>query len=177
MNRYFFDLLAEAETSAFKLRLLNWMLPFVVPFNRPHKFRLLSITRESVRVSLPFKRVNHNHIRSLHACAMATAAEFASGLLLLRNLDAGKYRLIMKNLNVEYLYQGRMAAVAEVGLEGQAMERLVLAPLESEGAVLIELPATLSDSDGNVLCRARILWQVKSWQKIREGRSFERDAA
>lgn len=44
-----------------------------------------------------------NHVRGIHVCAIATIAEFSTGFLLLTRLDDAKYRLIMSNMELEYV--------------------------------------------------------------------------
>ena len=72
-----------AKKSRFGLFKLNFGLGFIIPFNKPHGIKVTAITDNSVSTIIPYRRKNMNHIRGVHACGMATCAEFASGLLLL----------------------------------------------------------------------------------------------
>ena len=83
-----------AKTSKFGLFKLNLGLGYVIPFNRPHKIKILEIKDDSVKTIIPYRRKNFNHIKGVHACGMATAAEFSSGFMLLTKLGSKKYRLI-----------------------------------------------------------------------------------
>jgi hypothetical protein len=84
MNRH--RLLAAAFDRARTGRpaLLSWVFRRVIPFNAPHGIRIASVTNgpdsTAVEVLLPWRRRNRNHIDTVHACALATAAEFATGL-------------------------------------------------------------------------------------------------
>jgi acyl-coenzyme A thioesterase PaaI-like protein len=104
LNRY----IDRARTSSFHLWVLNFGLNYVVPFNKPHGFEVMSVSDFSVKTKIPYKKKNFNHIRGLHACALATISEFTTGLLLLYKLGPHKYRLIMQRLEMDYHYQGKM---------------------------------------------------------------------
>lgn len=75
-------LIKNAESSRFSLWKLNQILWRGIPFNKPHKFKIIEISEGHAKISIPFKRSNLNHIKTLHACSMATCAEYASGLVI-----------------------------------------------------------------------------------------------
>ena len=95
-------LLSEAGASAFKRRIVNFVLARFIPFNQPHGFRISEVFDDGVKINLPYKRVNKNHINGIHACALATLSEYASGLTLARHLNRENVRLIMKDLKMTY---------------------------------------------------------------------------
>src|ERR1041384_3861909 len=103
-------LVSRARTSAFYRSVLNWALDRMIPFNRPHGFKILEVTDHGLKVLLPYRKRNLNHIRGLHACALATVSEFTTGFLLVSRLDSRKYRIIMQRLEMDYHYQGKMNA-------------------------------------------------------------------
>ena len=72
-----------ARGSKFGLYKLNLGLGFVIPFNRPHRIRIREVGQDFVKTVIPYRRKNFNHIKGIHACGLATAAEFASGFHLL----------------------------------------------------------------------------------------------
>src|SRR5687767_1107624 len=102
----------KARQSPFYRWLLNWSLDRMIPFNKPHGFRIVEIGDYSLKTRIPYKKKNFNHIRGLHACALATISEFTTGFLLISKLDGTKYRLIMQRLEMDYQYQGKMDAIA-----------------------------------------------------------------
>ena len=71
--------IAAAKKSKFGMFKLNLGLHYVIPFNKPHGIKLIEISDDFVKTKIPYKRKNLNHIKGIHACGMATAAEFASG--------------------------------------------------------------------------------------------------
>lgn len=157
----------NARNSAFSLRLLNHMLWRGIPFNKPHRLRITKLEKEGVEVLIPYRRKNRNHIQGLHACVLATGAEYASGLLLLQQLDPTKYRLIMKKLEVEYHYQGKEDALVSFPLSLHEVEQQILRPLETTEAVVHVCQVLVHDKTGNLLCTANVHWQIKPWSKVR----------
>src|SRR5665648_310215 len=101
-----------AKPTKLNLITLDKLLRFGIPFNAPHGFKIKELTKENVIISLPNRKLNHNHIGGIHACAMATVGEYCAGMSLLTSFGISKYRLILSELNVKYTYQGR------VNLEG-----------------------------------------------------------
>lgn len=160
-------LLHRARTSAFTRWWLNVGLRWMIPFNRPHGFRVVPLAEGGIRVEIPYWRVNRNHIRGIHACCLATAAEYCSGLALVEQLGPDRYRLIMKTLSMEYHYQAKARAHAVFAPSATEVRERVLVPLESNHSVLFLAEVPLHDEAGNHLATGHITWQVKDWRKVR----------
>ena len=160
-------LVEKAKHSAFYLRLLNWSVDRMVPFNKPHGFKILEIGDHTLKTLIPYRKSNFNHIKGLHACALATISEFTTGFLLLNSLDAKKYRLIMQRLEMNYHYQGKMDATAEFTISKEWIETFVVKPLKSNEAVVIPCEVKIKDIKGNVLTTGNVFWQIKEWTKVR----------
>ncbi len=163
----FVKLIEQAEGSRFKLRVLNFLLHRYIPFNKPHGLKLTKINKEKVEVSIPFKKKNLNHIKGLHACVLATAAEYSSGLLLLYKIGSKDYRIIMESLRVEYHYQAKMEATATFEITDSEFHETVLTPLNNKGIVFKECIIKLHDKSGNHLCTAYTNWQIKAWKSVK----------
>lgn len=157
----------KAEHSSFYRTILNWSLDRMIPFNRPHKFRILEIDDHHIKVLLPYRRKNLNHIKGLHACALATVSEFSTGFLLLSKLDSKKYRIIMQRLEMDYHYQGKMDAFAEFSITEDWLEQNVYRPLNSGDSVTIPFEVKIVDVKGNHLTTGKVFWQIKDWQKVK----------
>lgn len=160
-------LFGRARSSRLWLFVLNRVLGWMIPFNRPHRFRILEIGNDGIRTGGPYRRKNFNHIRGIHACGIATVAEFSSGLLLLSRLNPADYRLIMARLDIEYLYQAKTAIVAETTLDDARLKNEILEPLSKSDSLLKTLQTTVCDRQGNIVARADITWQIKPWSKVR----------
>ncbi len=161
------NIIQKATHSGFYRWLLNRGLDRMIPFNKPHGFRVVSINKNHLRTSIPYKRRNFNHIRGLHACALATLSEFTTGFLLVTNLDAKKYRLIMQRLEMDYHYQGKMEAFGEFSVSDEWLEEKIYQPLRNHPAVVVVCTVQIHDREGNLLTTGKVHWQVKSWEKVR----------
>lgn len=153
--------------SKWALRKLNWMLWFGIRFNYPHRIAIHRVEEERITTRIRKRKINTNHIGGIHACGLATAAEFCSGLVLLRGLDPGKYRLIMQKMEVQYLYQARKDAHASFALSEAVLKSEIIDVLKAEGVVFYTCEIPVHDTDGNHLCTAYTTWQIKAWDKVR----------
>ncbi len=139
----------------------------MVPFNRPHKFQVVELTDYHLKALIPYRKSNFNHIRGLHACALATISEFATGFLLLSRLDAAKYRLIMQRIEMDYHYQGKMDAFARFDISDQWLDEKIISPLQTGDAVVVPCEVKIHDVKGNHITTGKVFWQIKDWQKVR----------
>lgn len=161
------DLLERARVSSWWRWWLNVALRRLIPFNRPHGLWVEPLPEGGIRVRVPYRRVNRNHIRGVHACCLATAAEFCSGLALMEHVGAERHRIIMKTLRMEYLYQARSAAVAEFVPTASELEQALLQPLRNGASVLYTAEVPVADREGKQLAIGYITWQLKPWDQVR----------
>ncbi len=154
-------LINQAEKSSFHLWKLNFLLGFVVPFNKRHNIKVSAINQGEFTTTIPYKKKNFNHIKGIHACGLATVAEYASGLSILYRLDVKKYRLIMKSIAVEYFYQAKMDAVAKVNKPANFLSEGI------DDVMDVKDEITINDKAGNHLATATIVWQIKPWEKVK----------
>jgi hypothetical protein len=159
-------IVAKAKTSGFYRKILNFGLNRMVPFNRPHGFKIIEIGDYKLKTLVPFKKANFNHIRGIHACALATLSEFTTGFLLLSKLDPKKYRLILQNLSMDYHYQAKMNAYGNFIISEDWLEKMIYIPLESTDKVLVECEVKIHDAKDNHLSTGVVIWQIKSWEKV-----------
>ncbi len=157
----------NAKKSSFGLKKLNFILAYAIPFNKPHGIKISELKDYSIQASIPYKRKNLNHIKGIHACALATTSEFASGFLLMTQLDFSKYRLIMEEINMVYHYQAKKACVAKSDLSAEWFQDNIINPLQSQNKISIINEVNTFDSEGNHICTAKVKWQIKSWQKVK----------
>jgi len=157
----------HAKRSKFGLFKLNFGLGFMIPFNKPHRIKILEIKEESVKTIIPYRRKNMNHIKGIHACGMATAAEFASGFLLLMKLGSKEYRLIMESLEMKYHYQAKTDIVAQFSANEEWIDTHVITPLKSADKIMIKCEILLHDTQGNHVATGYTNWQIKPWSKVK----------
>lgn len=160
-------IIEKAKHSSFYLKVLNWSVNRMVPFNKPHGFSVVKIGDFSLKTSIPYTRRNFNHIRGLHACALASLSEFTTGFLLVSKLDGKKFRLIMQRLEMEYHYQGKTDATAEFTISEAWFSERISGPLMTMDAVVVPCEVKIHDAAGNHLTTGKVFWQVKNWSKVR----------
>jgi len=161
------EIAQKAKTSRFYLWLLNVGLSRLVPFNRVHSFKVVEITDDSLKIKLPYKKANMNHLRGIHACALATLSELSTGLALMTNLDVKKYRIILKRLEMDYYYQGKMDVYASFSLSEQWMNENIFSPLEISDSTEICCEIKAYDKDENHISTGKVYWQLKAWSKVK----------
>ncbi len=157
----------KAAKSGLYRKLLSMGLNRMVPFNYPHKFKIEEISDHHLKTVLPYIKRNLNHLKGLHACAMATLAEVTTGFLLISRLDPKKYRLILKKLELEYHYQAKMEAYARFEITPQWMEEKIITPLNNDGVVLLPCTIEIFDRRDNHLATGVAHWQIKDWKKVK----------
>ncbi len=157
----------KARESKFGMRKLNFGLSRIIPFNRPHRIKLIEISDDYVKSMIPYRRKNLNHIKSIHACGLATAAEFASGFLLLLKLGTKEYRLIMESIEAKYLYQAKEDVTATFKANDQWFADQIRNPLQNEDKVYVKCEINLHDALGNHVAIVQTNWQIKKWSRVK----------
>ena len=160
-------LIKKAQDSKRYLKILNISLSRIIPFNKPHRIKVTEIGDGHIITTLPYRKSNFNHIRGLHACGLATLAEFTTGMSLLRKLDTKKYRLIMKQIQVQYHFQGKFDAYAKFEADDDWVKNNVITLLENQEKIDVPVTIEVKDAKDNLLATADIIWQVKDWEKVK----------
>jgi len=160
-------LIQSAKKSRWGRIKLNFILQRFIPFNRPHGLKVVHIADNEVKVKIPYWRINQNHLKGIHACCLATAAEYCSGFLLLYKLGMKNYRLIMESMEVSYKYQGKTEAFAIFTIDEADFAANVVEPLNREGIVYKKCTIEVRDANQNLLCIVTTNWQIKTWEKVK----------
>lgn len=146
---------------------LNKVLTVGVPFNAPHGFKIKKITAHQVVVSLPNRKLNHNHLGGVHACAMATVGEFSAGIALISSFGISKYRLIMAEMHCEFTWQGK-TDLESVCVRSGIDQDAIAEGLEKDGTYLQPLETIIYEvGTRKEVCRVKTTWQLKKWDKVR----------
>ncbi len=162
-----YKIVNKAYDSKFYLWVLNNILYKAIPFNKPHRFEIVALQKDAITIKLPYKRKNLNHIKGIHACALATVSEYSTGFLLISNIDPSKYRLILKDLSMAYHYQGKTEVTAGFTLTQDWLEEKVYKPLENQESIDLLCEVKTYDIHNNHISTGKVNWQVKSWEKVK----------
>lgn len=138
--------------AALRVPLMSFLLGNVVPFVGTARLRFDEVSSRRVVVRIRNRRKVQNHIKGVHAAAMALLAETATGFCVGMNLPDDKLPLI-KSLKVDYLKraQGDMTAVAEL-----RPEQVHLITTQDKGEVTV--PVTITDESGGAPIQCEMVW-------------------
>jgi acyl-coenzyme A thioesterase PaaI-like protein len=133
-------------------RLRSFLLGRLVPFVGTAKLSIDEISPERVVISIRNRRRVRNHLKGIHAAAMALLAETATGFAVAMHVPDDKVPVI-KSLKIDYVKraQGDLRAVVELGPE-QA-ERIV-----SEEKGEISVPVSVTDQSGRSPIECDVIW-------------------
>lgn len=157
----------KARKSKFQLWMLNTFIGKFIPFNGPHKFKIIDITDDGFEIEMPYIKKNLNHLKGLHACGLATLSELTAGLTLIRKLGFKEYRLIMQELKMDYYYQAKMPVRVKYELSNDFINTKVKDALEKEDSVFVDLKTEVYDLEKNHICTATTKWQMKKWTSVK----------
>jgi acyl-coenzyme A thioesterase PaaI-like protein len=124
----------------------------VVPYVGTTGLLYEEISSERVIVSIRNQHKVQNHIKNVHAAAMALLAETATGFVVGINLPDDKLPLI-KSLKVDFYKRtkGDMRAVATLTPED-------VASIATEPKGELWVPVTVTDESGNEPIKCEMLW-------------------
>ncbi len=162
----FDTIIQKARTSAFYLALLNIVSARTIPFNKPHRLRITELTQHRIAVKAKYTRFNKNHLNGIHACLLATLCEYCTGFLLITNLDSRQYRLILKTLKVDYVYQAKTNVYAQFEITEDYLATLKQT-LSTTGVTETTCEVKIVDEAQNHICTGYITWQIKEWSKVK----------
>jgi acyl-coenzyme A thioesterase PaaI-like protein len=131
---------------------VSFMLGRVVPLVGTAGLRFEEISSERVVVSIANRRKVQNHIKGVHAAAMALLAETATGFCVGMNLPDDKLPLI-KSMKVDYQKraQGAMRAVAQ--LRPEQIQQILT---QDKGEVTV--PVIITDESGQSPIQCEMIW-------------------
>lgn len=123
-----------------------------VKFAGTARVRVHALSQQQAVMSLANTRKVQNHIKGVHAAAMALLAESASGLLVGMNVPDDKLPLI-KSLKVDYLKRASGGLRAEASLTPEQIQAI---HTQEKGEVRVAVCVT--DEAGNQPIQCEMLW-------------------
>ncbi len=128
--------------------LFNFLLGRAVPYTGSIGAQVLSLEPGYVKVALKDRRAVRNHLKSIHAIALANLGEMASGLAMMSCISSST-KAIVVNLEIEYLKKARGRLIAE----GHANPP---ENITEKTTTIVE--AVIKDADGDVVSRLKVHW-------------------
>jgi acyl-coenzyme A thioesterase PaaI-like protein len=138
--------------SALQSPALSLLFGSQVKFAGTAKVRVHTLTQQQGVMSIANKRKVQNHIKGVHAAAMALLAESATGFLVGMNVPDDKLPLI-KSLKVDYLKRATGSLRAEASLTPEQIQAI---HTQEKGEVLVAV--TVTDEAGIQLIQCEMLW-------------------
>lgn len=123
-----------------------------VPFVGTAKLRIEEVSQTRVVVSIRNRRRVQNHIKGVHAAAMALLAETATGFAIGMYVPDDK-TLLLKSMKIEYVRraQGDLRAVVE--LRPEQLDALLT---DERGQ--LNVPVSVTDQGGNSPIHCDVIW-------------------
>jgi len=124
----------------------------VVPFTGNSSLNFEKISSEEVVISLKNIRSVQNHIKQVHACAMALVIETATGFVVGMNVPDDKI-LLIKEMNLKYVKRSSGKVIATASLTQVQIDEI-----KNEPKGDITVPVILTDDEGNEPVKAEAIW-------------------
>ncbi len=130
--------------------LFNRVLAFAIPYSGGVGARVERLAPGECVVTLVERRAVRNHLRSVHAIALANIAELASGLAMSTRLPDGARGIVIR-IEIDFLKKARGVLKAQCAVAAFSGEL----PLESHPV------AEVVDQSGTVVARTRVTWRLQ----------------
>lgn len=143
------------------LELIKRSLADAVPFVRHTGIQLLDVGDGHAVARLGDAPELKNHLGTLHAGALYTAGETASGAALAGALGARLFEVmpVVTTASIDYLRpaRGAVTAAATIGLPSAELQ----SRLARDGRVALQVRVSIADTEGSEVAAMRVDWLVR----------------
>jgi len=128
--------------------LFNFLLGRIVPYSGSIRAKVLSLGNGKVSIAMNDRRAVRNHLKSIHAIALANLGELASGMAMF-SIVPNSTRAIVVDLEIKYLKKarGRLIAVGKAN-----------PPDEITESVESIVEAEIRDTTGDIVATLNVHW-------------------
>lgn len=132
-----------------------------VPYAAHTGVELVEVSAERGVARLPKRGEVENHIQTMHAGAMFTLGEAASGAALGGVLadQLLAVRPVAAEATIKYLKTGKTDLVATAAANAPAGQ--IRAELETVGKVVFDIDVAITDAEENTVAEMTVAWHVK----------------
>lgn len=135
-------------------RLFDFLLARMVPYSGTVRPRVRALEPGRCRVRMRERRAVRNHLDSVHATALATLGELATGLATLTALPAG-VRGILTGLEADYEKKARGVLAAECRTDPPDLP-------PGGGSVEHAVDGEIRDEEGDRVATVRATWRLSA---------------
>lgn len=129
--------------------MISWVLGSFVPYAGSVRPYIVELQPGHVRLTMPDRRAVRNHLRSVHAIALANLAEMTTGLAVTISLRDNQ-RAILTDFSIKFLKKARGTVTS--------ISRFEVPADFVEGD--LNVPVDLQDRDGVVVATAAATWKI-----------------
>lgn len=132
----------------------SWAFWYLIPYTGSVRPEIVELAFGKARIRMRDRRFHRNHLKSLHAIALANLAECASGLSLVPSLPI-KGQAILTRFEIEYLKKARGTIEATASCSPPV-------DLETQDFVV---QSELFNQKKELVARSRATWRVGALKK------------
>lgn len=131
---------------------LSTLIGRIIPFAGAASCRFQTLTKNECVVVLKNRKKVGNHIGTIHAAAMALAAESATGFVTAMNIPDSRV-VVIRSMELTYLKRTKGDLTATATLSDIDIQHIIT---EEKGNVTV--PVKMTDEEGNETVTAKMVW-------------------